>query len=132
MTPTIVTRGGRVVLITGSPGGRTIINTVLDVVLNVTAFDMDVRSAVDAPRMHHQWLPDVVSLEEHTPDAERTAAGLRQMGHTVRVGGRQGDAHSISADPKTGAAVAANDKRSPDSKAAAAAGTRDARRGARE
>jgi len=79
-----------------------------------------VRAAVDAPRMHHQWLPDEVTLERHTPDAERLAERLRAMGHNVRVRGGQGDAHSIFVDPVTGVAVAANDKRSPDSKAAAA------------
>ena len=63
MTPTIVSKGGKVVLITGSPGGRTIINTVFTVVLGVTEFGMDVRAAVDAPRMHHQWLPDQVTIE---------------------------------------------------------------------
>jgi gamma-glutamyltranspeptidase/glutathione hydrolase len=119
MTPTIVTRDGRVVLITGSPGGRTIINTVLDVVLNVTEFGMTVRDAVDAARLHHQWLPDEVSLERHTPDAEAVAARLRDMGHVVRVRGGQGDAHSIWVDRRTGTAYGANDPRSPDSKAAA-------------
>jgi gamma-glutamyltranspeptidase / glutathione hydrolase len=119
MTPTIVTRNGRVVLITGSPGGRTIINTVLDVVLNVTEFGMDVREAVDAPRMHHQWLPDAASLERHTPNAEDVAARLREMGHAVRLRPGQGDAHSIAVDPATGVAYGANDKRSADSKAAA-------------
>jgi gamma-glutamyltranspeptidase / glutathione hydrolase len=124
MTPTLVARNGRVILITGSPGGRTIINTVLDVVLNIAAFDMDVRDAVDAARMHHQWLPDEVSLERHTPDAESLAARLREMGHTVRMRNGQGDAHSIAVDLKTGVAYGANDKRSPDSKAAAPVGPR--------
>jgi gamma-glutamyltranspeptidase/glutathione hydrolase len=132
MTPTLVARNGRVVLITGSPGGRTIINTVLDVVLNVTEFEMGLRDAVDAARMHHQWLPDEVSLERHTPDAESVAAQLRKMGHTVRVRGGQGDAHSIFVDVRTGAASGANDKRSPDSKAAAPLAARGAGRGARE
>jgi gamma-glutamyltranspeptidase/glutathione hydrolase len=118
MTPTIIVRDGRVVLVTGSPGGRTIINTVLDVVLNVTEFGMSVRDAVDAPRMHHQWLPDEVSLERHTPDAEQVAARLRAMGHAVRIRGGQGDAHSIAVDPNSGVAMGANDKRSADSKAA--------------
>src|SRR5262249_53008651 len=57
-TPTIVTRDGKVVLVTGSPGSRTIINTSLQIVLNVLEFDMDARAAVDAPRLHHQWFPD--------------------------------------------------------------------------
>src|SRR5262249_34702173 len=57
-TPTVVARNGKVVLITGSPGGRTIINTVLCVLLNVLEFEMDLDAAVAAPRLHHQWLPD--------------------------------------------------------------------------
>lgn len=117
MTPTIVTRGGRVVLITGSPGGTTIINTVMGIVLNVTAFGMTGREAVDAPRMHHQWLPDRTTIE--TLD-EAEAAKLKAMGHEVRVGGRQGSAHSIWIDPKTGTPYGVDDnKRSPDSKASA-------------
>jgi gamma-glutamyltranspeptidase/glutathione hydrolase len=116
MTPTIVTRNGKVVLITGSPGGRTIINTVLRVVLNVVEFGMSGREAVDAPRLHHQWLPDSASLEaEALPEAD--LAKLKSMGHQVRMGGRQGDAHSIVVDPASGIAYGINDRRSSDSKA---------------
>ena len=118
MTPTIVTRDGTLFLVTGSPGGRTIINTVLEIVLNATAFGMDVRAAVDAPRFHHQWLPDLTLFEaDGLPDS--TAAALRAMGHTIRTYSRQGDGHSISYDAATGTARGANDPRSPDSKAAA-------------
>ncbi len=63
MTPVIVLKDGKPVLITGSPGGRTIINTVLCVVLNVTEFGMSVEDAVSAPRMHHQWFPDAAKFE---------------------------------------------------------------------
>ena len=63
MTPTIVLRDGKVRLVLGSPGGGTIINTVLQVLLNVIAFNMDVREAVAAPRFHHQWMPDRLILE---------------------------------------------------------------------
>src|SRR4029079_8294626 len=63
MTTTIVSKDGKVVLITGSPGGRTIINTVFTVVLATTEFGMNVREAVDATRLHHQWLPDSVTIE---------------------------------------------------------------------
>ncbi|MEX2271569.1 MAG: gamma-glutamyltransferase [Vicinamibacterales bacterium] len=118
MTPTIVTRNGRVVLITGTPGGRTIINTVMGVALNVTAFGMNGREAVDAPRMHHQWLPDRASLE--TAAGAEVVAKLKAMGHDARLAGTQGDAHSIWIDPKTGTAYGINDKRSSDSKASAA------------
>src|SRR5205085_1584496 len=62
MTPVIVMKDGKPVLVTGSPGGRTIINTVLCVVVNVIDFDMPVQDAVSAPRMHHQWLPDAVKF----------------------------------------------------------------------
>jgi gamma-glutamyltranspeptidase/glutathione hydrolase len=117
MTPTIVTRDGRLALITGSPGGRTIINTVLAVVLNFTAFGANGRQAVDAPRLHHQWLPDRVTIEEGALSEEALAA-LRAMGHDIQARGRQGDAHSIWVDPKTGTIYGVNDKRSPDSKAA--------------
>jgi gamma-glutamyltranspeptidase/glutathione hydrolase len=115
MTPTIVTRDGKVVLVTGSPGGRTIINTVLDIVLNVTEFGMNARQAVDAGRMHHQWLPDRADLERGLVTAADSAK-LVQMGHTVRMVGGQGDGHSILVDPATGTAYGANDRRSGNSK----------------
>ncbi len=116
MTPTIVTRGGKLVLVTGSPGGRTIINTVHQIVLNVTAFGMNVRQAVDAPRFHSQWLPDQVFFEAGAiPEA--TVAALRALGHSVRTGGKIGDGHSIILDPKTRIASGGNDKRTADSKA---------------
>ena len=118
MTPTIVTRDGALVLVTGSPGGRTIPNTVLDVVLGVTAFRLPVRAAVDAPRVHHQWLPDETRFEAGAiPPAAR--ATLEGMGHALRRDPvrSQGDAHSIWYDAATRTAWGANDRRSPDSKA---------------
>jgi gamma-glutamyltranspeptidase/glutathione hydrolase len=118
MTPTIVTKDGRLALITGSPGGRTIINTVFTVVLAATEFGMNVREAVDAPRMHHQWLPDAVSIERAgaTPEVVQK---LRAFGHTVNTGSAQGDANSIVIDAG-GTAWGANDRRSPDGKASPA------------
>jgi len=118
MTPTIVSKGGKVVLITGSPGGRTIINTVFSVVLATTEFGMSVRAAVDAPRMHHQWLPDRVSIER-AGASEEVLQKLRAMGHTVTAGGAQGDANSIGVDAG-GTAWGASDWRSPDGKASVA------------
>ncbi|HJZ54425.1 MAG TPA: gamma-glutamyltransferase [Gemmataceae bacterium] len=109
MTPTLVLKGGKPVLVTGSPGGRTIINTVLCVVLNVIEFDMPVQQAVDAPRLHHQWFPDAVRFEgmkEHPELVEK----LQGMGHRV-IGQRQGDAHTIWIDPKSGRYHGAADKR---------------------
>jgi gamma-glutamyltranspeptidase/glutathione hydrolase len=108
-TPIIVARNGKVVLVTGSPGSRTIINTVLCVVVNVLDFDMDIRAAVDAPRLHHAWFPDQVSFEGlgKYPDS---VTGLKALGHSVS-GSRQGDAHSIWVDPKTGKMIGAEDHR---------------------
>jgi gamma-glutamyltranspeptidase/glutathione hydrolase len=108
-TPTIVTKDGKVVLITGSPGSRTIINTVLCMLVNVLDFDMDLQAAVDAPRLHHAWFPDTVSFEgahDYTEAVQR----LKAMGHSVR-GTRQGDAHSIGLDRKTGKYIGAADHR---------------------
>ena len=117
MTPTIVTKNGKLFMVTGSPGGRTIINTVMEVVFNATGFSMNARQAVDAPRLHHQWLPDAATFERDAlPDS--TIARLRAMGHTVEQRGRQGDAHTIIFDAKTKTAYGANDQRSSDSKAA--------------
>ena len=115
MTPAIVTKNGKLVLVTGSPGGRTIINTVLTVVLGVTEYGLNGRDAVALPRIHHQWMPDRVSIEEGTLPPE-TIASLRAMGHEVTSSARQGDAHSIwiAAD---GTPYGANDTRTPDSKA---------------
>jgi gamma-glutamyltranspeptidase/glutathione hydrolase len=120
MTPTMVLRDGKVVLLTGSPGGRTIINTVLAVVLGVTEFGLDGRQAVDAARMHHQWLPDTVRIEEGGVTPEVLAA-LKAMGHNVTVQGRQGDAHTIWVD-SDGTSHGVNDRRSADSKASPARG----------
>jgi len=113
MTPVIVLRDGKPYLITGSPGGRTIINTVLCVTLNVLEFDMPLREAVDAPRMHQQWLPENVQVEgdllkQHADALDK----LRILGHAIDTKAtRQGDAHSIRVDPKTGRYEGAADKR---------------------
>jgi len=108
-TPTIVARNGKVVLVTGSPGSRTIMNTVLCVLVNVLDFDMDIRSAVDAPRLHHQWFPDQVQFEG-TRDHPQAVRRLRALGHSV-IAARHGDAHSIWVDPKTGRYHGAADRR---------------------
>jgi gamma-glutamyltranspeptidase / glutathione hydrolase len=119
MTPTIVTRDGRLVLVTGSPGGRTIINTVLTIVLGVVEYDLDGRQAVDLPRIHHQWMPDEVRVEEALPAATRDE--LRAMGHAVVTRERQGDAHSIWVAPD-GTPHGVPDLRTADSKASLPAG----------
>src|SRR5689334_7786046 len=113
MSPMIVTKNGKLFMVTGSPGGRTIINTVMEIVLGALDHGFDSRQAVDAPRFHHQWLPDEVTFERNAiPDS--TAQALRAMGHTIRFGSVQGDGHTIIV--KDGVAYGANDHRSPDSK----------------
>jgi gamma-glutamyltranspeptidase / glutathione hydrolase len=112
-TPTLVFRDGRLVLVTGSPGGRTIINTVLCTVVNVVDFQRDVRAAIDAPRLHQQWFPDRVSFEALArPECAAILEQLRQMGHTFAdKPGKQGDAHSIGLDPQTGQFLGVPDRR---------------------
>ena len=116
MTPTIVTRNGKVVLVTGSPGGRTIINTVLNIVLNVTAWNLTGREAIDAPRTHHQWLPDRLQIEGNGISTD-TLAKLKALGHDVRVQGTQGSAQSIWFHPITGTAFGIADMRGDTAKA---------------
>ncbi len=116
MTPSIVARDGRLVAVVGSPGGRTIINTVLQVILNVVDFGMNIQMAVNAPRIHHQWLPDSIRLEEDGISAA-TVQRLEAMGHTVRTSGSQGTAHSIMIDPRTGDRLGAADPRGSDAAA---------------
>jgi gamma-glutamyltranspeptidase/glutathione hydrolase len=97
MTPVIVTKDGRVVMITGSPGGRTIINTVLCVLINRLEYQMSPRESADAPRLNMTWFPDKVTAEadmfkEHSATVER----LCSMGHYIDPKpARQGDVHSI-------------------------------------
>ena len=117
MTPAMVARDGKLVLITGSPGGRTIINTVLNVVLNVTAWGMNGHDAVTAGRSHHQWLPDNVTIEGATP---QLLAGLKALGHDARSSMRQGSTQTIWVDPKTGTAYGVADVRDSTAKASKA------------
>jgi gamma-glutamyltranspeptidase/glutathione hydrolase len=109
MTPTIVQKDGKTVLVTGSPGGRTIINTVLCIVVNVVDFEMPVNEAVSAPRFHHQWFPDVAKFEG-VKQYPAVVENLKMMGHKVNEF-QEGDAHSIWIDPKLGLRVGAADKR---------------------
>ncbi|HLU24464.1 MAG TPA: gamma-glutamyltransferase [Longimicrobiales bacterium] len=117
MTPTIVARNGELVAVVGSPGGRTIINTVLQVILNTVDFGMPIQDAVEARRFHHQWLPDRVTMEADAVPPEVVRA-LEAMGHEVRLGGTQGRVHAIMVDPATGERIGAADPRDPDSGAA--------------
>jgi gamma-glutamyltranspeptidase / glutathione hydrolase len=97
MSPTIVLKDGKPVLVTGSPGGSRIISTVLQVIVNVLDYHMDVAAAVAAPRLHHQWLPDEVRIEHGF--AEDTLAGLRAKGHRVIEPMGQTSANSIAVTP---------------------------------
>ena len=93
MTPTIVLKDGKPLLAVGSPGGPTIINTVLEVVVNVLDFGMNVQDAVNWPRFHHQWMPDVLRVEPGiSPD---TVALLEKRGYTVTRVNAQGEAAAI-------------------------------------
>ena len=85
MTPTILAKDGKLFMVTGTPGGRTIINTVLMTILNVVDFGMNAQEAVDAGRIHHQWLPDRISYERFGFSAD-TIKMLKAMGHTVTEG----------------------------------------------
>jgi len=114
MSPTIVLKDGKPVLVTGSPGGSRIISTVLQVIVNVLDYQMDVAVAVAAPRLHHQWLPDVVRVEHGF--ADETLAALRAKGHQVVDQLGQTSANSIAVtangllgapDPRTRGAEAA-------------------------
>jgi len=94
MTPVIVTENGKFRLAAGSPGGSTIITTVLQIVLNVLVYDMNVGEAVSAPRIHHQWLPDRLMVERGGFEAQ-TLDELRRRGHTVKEGEDWGNANAI-------------------------------------
>jgi gamma-glutamyltranspeptidase/glutathione hydrolase len=78
MSPTIVTKDGKPVLVLGTPGGSRIITTVLQTILNVVDFQMNIQEAVDAPRIHHQWLPDVTNVERYalSPDTRKVMEGM--------------------------------------------------------
>lgn len=117
MTPTILAQGDRLVAVICSPGGRTIINTVLQLVLNIVDHRMGFPEAVEAGRIHHQWLPDRIRAEEGALSGS-TVQALENMGHTMSVGGSQGLAHSILVDPLTGERVGTPDARNPDAGAA--------------
>jgi len=97
MTPTIVLKDGKPVIVTGAPGGSRIITTVLQVVVNAIDFQEGIADAVAAPRVHHQWLPDIVVVERGFPQA--TIQALEARGHLIRVGPVSGAAHSIAVTP---------------------------------
>jgi len=93
MTPTIVVRDGKLYAVLGSPGGPTIINTVVEVLVNLIDFKMNVADAVDQPRFHHQWMPDQLEVERgFSPD---TIDRLKALGHRVKIVPHQGQVAAI-------------------------------------
>jgi gamma-glutamyltranspeptidase/glutathione hydrolase len=117
MSPTIVAKDNQLFMVTGSPGGRTIINTVIMTLLNVIDFGMNAQEAVDAGRIHHQWLPDRLNMERFGFSAD-TIALLKGMGHDVREVGSQGVAEVIVLNPKDNMLEGGVDRRAPDGGAA--------------
>jgi len=111
MTPVIVAQGGKPVMAIGSPGGRTIINTSLQVILNVVDHDMNIGQAIESPRIHHQWLPDRTSFERGYISAD-TQRAYEKLGHEVYFRGGQGSAMGIWIDWETGIRYGAADSRS--------------------
>lgn len=101
MTPTLLMRDGEVVFVTGSPGGPTIINTVLQTIVNHVDHGMDPAQAVAAPRLHHQWMPDRVRYERHGIGSDLLRA-LRARGHALKAVRLLGNAQAIGRNPKTG------------------------------
>jgi len=117
MTPTFVLRDGKLLLVTGSPGGPTIISTVLEIITNLVDHEMPVMPAVEAPRFHHQWMPDTFSYERGALTLD-TFNALTAMGHNLArpensPGFGQGDAETIAIDPKTNLRLGVADPRNP-------------------
>ena len=106
MTPTVVLDGGRPFLVLGSPGGGRIITTVAQIVMNVIDFDMSIAEAVDAPRFHHQWMPDAIYLESKACRRELMDA-LAERGHRcIPISGVMGEAQVIGSSDSLACGVA--------------------------
>jgi gamma-glutamyltranspeptidase / glutathione hydrolase len=117
MAPTIVLKDGKVRMVLGSPGGARIITTVGDILLSTVDEGLNIQAAVDAPRFHHQYLPDVLYLEPGFSDS--TIEGLGALGYSVNVGGGLwGDAECIAVDEATGELEGGQDQRHHFGKAA--------------
>jgi gamma-glutamyltranspeptidase/glutathione hydrolase len=109
MTPAIVLKDGKLFLVLGSPGGPTIITSVANILMGVVDFGLDIQEAVNAPRFHHQWLPDAIDVEDRlSPD---TMNLLRSKGHKLKAAHFWGDGECIMVDPKTGERLGASDGR---------------------
>src|SRR6266852_541652 len=109
MTPTILLRDGKLSFVTGSPGGPTIISATLLSVINWMRLGMDVQSAINAPRFHHQWVPDEIIMEKEFPAS--LEAALNARGHQTRRRGHIGLVNAIGIDPATGERLGAADPR---------------------
>jgi len=122
MTPTIVVHNGKTAMILGSPGSSKIITTVANVLLGVVDYGLNLQEAVDAPRFHNQWLPDVVNVEKTlSPDTQNL---LRSMGYKIQIGlgagdsdGYWSDAECIAVDEKSGQRMGSTDVRNSNGKA---------------
>ncbi len=109
MAPTIVLKDGKLFLVLGSPGGPRIITTVANILMGVVDYGMNIQEAVNAPRFHHQWLPDVTRVEQgFSPD---TIKRLEGMGHRVEAQDSWSDGECIMIDPKRGDRLGASDPR---------------------
>jgi gamma-glutamyltranspeptidase / glutathione hydrolase len=115
MTPTMVLKDGKLWLVMGSPGGPTIITTVVNILIGVADFGLDIQQAVNAPRFHHQWIPDQIRLERNgfSPD---TIKLLEAKGHSISYG-LGGDGECIQIDLATGLRLGASDARNDSGKA---------------
>jgi gamma-glutamyltranspeptidase/glutathione hydrolase len=118
MAPTILEKDGKLFMVTGTPGGRTIINTVLETIVNVVDGGLNAQEAVDAPRFHHQWLPDRISHERIGFSVD-TLRELERRGHTLRPGGAQGAAQVIVYDAAQELLEGGTDRRVADGAAVA-------------
>jgi gamma-glutamyltranspeptidase / glutathione hydrolase len=116
MSPAILSKDGALFMVTGSPGGRTIINTVLQTILNVVDHGMNAQAAVDAGRVHHQWLPDTLVYEKHGFSID-SLNGLRAMGHRLTEREAQGAAQVIVLNAADQVLEGGADRRDPDSAA---------------
>jgi len=111
MAPTVVVKNGKPFMIVGSPGGGTIITTVFQVITNVIDFKMNIQEAVDAPRVHHQWLPDTLYYESRGLPRD-VVDNLISRGHNVAErSGTQGEAEAILIDLEKGLIYGASDPR---------------------
>lgn len=113
MSPTIVRYNGDVRIVTGSPGGRTIITTVIQTIINIIDFGMTAQESTAAARVHHQWLPDEIRLESYGFDAA-VLNELRELGHELKELSPWGAAQIITVNPKTDTLDAGVDPRRPD------------------